>query len=110
MRKRASRVLIAAVFAAFAVTALTCVIAAVSIAHRAIADLTMKGGSTGPLIVATINVKGGNASVGQVAALIEQSGADSWRFPKRARNIGPHWRRRSATATRGRACRSRIRR
>jgi endonuclease/exonuclease/phosphatase (EEP) superfamily protein YafD len=61
---------------------LACLIAAVSIAHCAIADPTMKGGSTDSLVVATINVKGGNASVDQVAALVEQSGADLVALPE----------------------------
>jgi endonuclease/exonuclease/phosphatase (EEP) superfamily protein YafD len=61
---------------------LACLIAAVSIAHRAIPDPTMKGGSTGSLIVATVNVKGGNAAVDEVAALIERSGADLVALPE----------------------------
>jgi endonuclease/exonuclease/phosphatase (EEP) superfamily protein YafD len=59
-----------------------CLIAAVSIAHRAIGDPTMKGGSTGTLIVATVNVKGGSAAVDEVAAVIERSGADLVALPE----------------------------
>jgi len=58
-----------------------CLIAAVSIAHRAVPD-PGPAGATGTFTVATINVKGGNASVDAVAEVIARSGADLVALPE----------------------------
>ncbi|MFC3493544.1 endonuclease/exonuclease/phosphatase family protein [Glycomyces rhizosphaerae] len=58
-----------------------CLIAAVLIAPRVIPDPTLEA-ATGTLTVASVNVKGGNASVEEVAALVAGSGADLVALPE----------------------------
>ncbi|GAA2141433.1 hypothetical protein GALLR39Z86_04380 [Glycomyces algeriensis] len=60
---------------------LACVLAAGSMAHRTIPDPGLEG-ATGTLTVATINVKGGSASVDEVAAVIMNSNADLVALPE----------------------------
>jgi len=58
-----------------------CLVAAAATAPRVIADPTAAA-ANGTLTVASVNVKGGNASVDQVASLIEGSGADLVALPE----------------------------
>ncbi|MDN3241104.1 endonuclease/exonuclease/phosphatase family protein [Glycomyces tritici] len=60
---------------------LACVLAAGSMAHRAVPDPGLEG-ATGTFTVATINVKGGSASVEEVAAVIVNSSADLVALPE----------------------------
>lgn len=60
---------------------LACLLAAVSLAHRVVAD-PMPAASTGTLIAATVNVKGGSANVDEVAAVIASAGADVVALPE----------------------------